>query len=160
MIRDDLSDDCLNLLRVILNVNPDLRMTAGDIYYQDLINPSYNLFDDLNQINRWIHPFPMNKFFLWFPGVKEFNNCLYVDIPRELVFYQPVIYYKLVGPKKSYSLSLQQWKEYNPNLYLENKQSEGSQTVIDSKIIITLVVTVIILMLAFAIFTYVMMNKK
>ena len=35
MIRDDLSDDCLNLLRVILNVNPDLRMTASDILLEN-----------------------------------------------------------------------------------------------------------------------------
>jgi serine/threonine protein kinase len=35
MIRDDLSDDCLNLLRVILNVNPDLRMTAADILLEN-----------------------------------------------------------------------------------------------------------------------------
>ena len=31
MIRDDLSDDCLNLLKGILNVNPDTRLTAQDI---------------------------------------------------------------------------------------------------------------------------------
>lgn len=31
MIRDDLSDDCLNLLRAVLNVNPDTRATAQDI---------------------------------------------------------------------------------------------------------------------------------
>lgn len=31
MIRDDLSDDCLQLLRGIMNVNPDSRLTAQEI---------------------------------------------------------------------------------------------------------------------------------
>lgn len=31
MIRSDLSDDCLNILKEMLNVNPDSRMTAAEL---------------------------------------------------------------------------------------------------------------------------------
>ena len=126
-------------------------LTAGEIYYNNLQNPSHTLFDNINQLNRWIHPFPMNKFYLWFPGIKYNNNCNNVELTENLKIYKPDIKYKLVKPGKSDSLSLQKWKGYKST---ENNLSGNRNT-----ITITLIITTIILILLISIFTYIIYKR-
>jgi hypothetical protein len=130
-------------------------LTAGEIYYNNLQNQSYTLFDNINQLNRWIHPFPMNKFYLWFPGIKYNNKCNKVNLKENLKFYKPQIKYKIVEPGKSDSLSLQSWKGYNTDNRTLIKQEENG-----NKITITLIITAIILLLAISIFAYIIYNRK
>jgi len=132
-------------------------MTAGDIYYNNLQNPSYTLFDDINQLNRWIHPFPMNKFYLWFPGIKYNNKCNKVELKENLKIYKPEIKYKFVKPGKSNSLSLQKWKGYQNNISSNFNSNNGNS---DNKITIVLIITLIIMVLALSIFAYILFIKK
>jgi hypothetical protein len=128
-------------------------MTAGDIYNQNVLKPKYNLFDDLNQLNRWIHPFPLNKFYMWFPGIKLNNNCDLVNLPDGLSFYQPVIYYNLENTGNTYTLALAQWKEYDPLAYTKEQALKHSK--IDGRISVTIGITTILLILIISVYFYI-----
>jgi hypothetical protein len=84
--------------------NTELK-TAGQIY-TDLKNNDENSYG-IYYLNRMIHSFPNNKFFLWFPGVKPGNNCSNGYLKeRAAVTYLPKIKYNLVRPNDSNSLNL------------------------------------------------------
>ena len=48
--------------------------TAGDIYANESLTKGLFVSGE-EQILKWFHPFPLNRFFLWFPGVKLNNEC-------------------------------------------------------------------------------------
>ena len=125
--------------------------SAGNIYYDTKNN--YNIYDLFNQLNRWIHPFPMNKFFLWFPGIKWNNNCDKIKLPNEIVFYQPQISYKLVDKNQSYNLSLSKWGKNKDKKDIKQKKS------FDNRIYLTLLITILIIIFIVTIY-YLIYNNR
>ena len=130
--------------------------SAGDIYYDGLQKKSFSMYDDANVLNRWLHPFPLNKFFLWFPGIKLNNYCDNVQLPQNLVFYQPAIIHQLVGSNQSNTLALTKWTGYLKN----NDGTIVYTNGFDNRITLTLVITVILLILAISGFAYFVYLKK
>ena len=71
--------------------------TAGEIYIDNKENAKYN---PLDKINSWFHPFPNNKFYLWFPGKKNDEKCEYVGFKNTLYTYIPRVSYDLDQTQK------------------------------------------------------------
>lgn len=120
---------------------------AGQIYLEN--KDSYSLYDGFNQLNRWLHPFPMNKFFLWFPGVRWNNVCNQVKLPNNIVFYQPNIEYSLVK-NGAYTLGLSKWQSNNQlSNYIENKTP-----LFDGRVTATIVITTLIILILVGLYIY------
>lgn len=126
--------------------------SAGEIYYDTKNN--YNIYDIFNQLNRWTHPFPMNKFFLWFPGIKWNNKCDKVKLPNEIIFYQPQISYSLVDKNQSYNLSLSKWSK--DQTIIQNKKKQNN---FDNRIYLTLLITILIIIFIITIY-YLFYNNR
>ena len=91
--------------------------TAGEIYIDNKENAKYN---PLDKINSWFHPFPNNKFYLWFPGKKNDEKCEYVGFKNTLYTYIPRVSYDLDQTQK---LSKSVLLDRNSKFLTENIQS-------------------------------------
>lgn len=69
--------------------------SAGDQYmmWKDGKSPTVSLIGGIQGLNRWVHPYPTNKFFLWFPGVMVDNKCMYIPLNTPIISYIPDIEY-------------------------------------------------------------------
>lgn len=128
--------------------------SAGQIYSEN--KDAYSLYDSFNQLNRWLHPFQMNKSYLWFPGIRWNNVCDQVKLPDDIVFYQPNIDYNLVKDKSSGSLSLSKWE----NIDNAVKKIDNMTSKFDGRVTATIVVTVLLLLIAFGIYVYLMYFRR
>jgi hypothetical protein len=126
---------------------------AGQIYLEN--KDSYSLTSAFNQLNRWLHPFPMNKFFLWFPGIKFTNVCDQVQLPNDIVFYQPQIEYSLVK-EGSYTLSLSKWETLDQAIKYVNNVSAK----FDGRVTGTIVITILMILIAVGLYIYFMYFHK
>lgn len=110
--------------------------TAGEIYTRlENDGTSNNPVDVLNRI---IHPFPNNKFYLWFPGIKNDNNCAngYLN-NRPAITYLPNIRYQLVSdPKNSNSINMG-----NMNSFVKPKKNINKYILLIAIVILVLMIT-------------------
>jgi hypothetical protein len=114
--------------------------TAGQIY-TDMHDKNIIL----SGINRIFHPFPCNKFYLWFPGVKSNNACSNGYLQgRNAITYLPDIKYNIVSnPSDSDSL--------NAGL-MEKQKSKKYQT---QYIILFVVLVILVLLITLGVFYYI-----
>lgn len=110
--------------------------TAGEIYTRlENDGTSHNPVDVLNRI---IHPFPNNKFYLWFPGIKNDNNCAngYLN-NRPAITYLPNIRHQLVSdPKNSNSINMG-----NMNSFVKPKKNINKYILLIAIVILVLMIT-------------------
>jgi hypothetical protein len=125
--------------------------SAGDIYYESTLSINYGMYDYINQLNRWTHPFPLNKFFLWFPGIRWNNVCDNTQLPNGIILFQPNVMYHLTSDNQSNTLSLIKWKKNTNSALTDNNK--------DNRIITTLIVTTLIIILSIFIFNYLLALK-
>jgi hypothetical protein len=128
--------------------------TAGQIYLEN--KSAYTLYDGYNQINRWVHPFPMNKFYLWFPAIKWNNICDQVKLPSDIVFYQPDINYNFVKDNPA-TLSTTKWAPLNSVL---DKITDVASPKFDGRVTATIVITILLLIVVFLLYVYFMYFYK
>jgi hypothetical protein len=119
--------------------NKSLR-NAGEIY-SDLESKKQDSYTNIDFINRITHTFANNKFFLWFPGVKNNNTCANGYLQnRPAITYLPLIKHNFVdNPKLSDSLNM-------------GNTTNSNKTNNTNKYLILFMVVIILLLITFAIY--------
>ena len=130
-------------------------MNAGQIYAlnHNKASKQIGIYRTLDQLNRWSHPFPNNKFYMWFPGKKIYNECKYINYPDGIELYFADVSYDLV-PKSADSDSL--------HLAIDSTKDTSSQGSSSYKAgtIITILVTLAILVIIFGLYMATRSRKK
>lgn len=98
----------------------------------DSFNDKYN---PTKILNRFLHPLPLNKFYLWFPSLKANNTCSNVKLEGNLFLYILRQDYKLVDSANASALSLN-------TIFKTN--SKKTSTITTTTIMITLVNIILI----------------
>ena len=134
-------------------------MNAGQIYAlnHNKASKQLGIYSTLDQVNRWSHPFPNNKFYMWFPGKKIYNECQYINYPDGIELYFADYNYELV-PKTSDSdslhLSIQNYK--GNAMDHDGKKSRSYKT----GTVVVILVTVVILIIIFGLYMATRTRKR
>ena len=142
----ELNKENKNILRAyidsvfIKNTTNNYLRNTGEIY-SDLESNTKNSYTNIDFINRITHTFPNNKFFLWFPGVKNNNTCANGYLQnRPAITYLPLIKHNFVNdPKLSDTLNMD-------HTNISNKTNNTN------KYLILFMIIIILLLITFAVY--------
>ena len=79
MIRSDLSDDCLNILKEMFNINPESRMTASELLQENWFMTDSSKKRSIAEIRREFKAKILKKF-----PVRSTKNTICIPAPPQL----------------------------------------------------------------------------
>lgn len=127
--------------------------TLGEILYDITTTnetPSRGV-EWFNQMNYWIHPLPMNKFHLWFPGIRANNKCSLVP-ELDYFAFAPHIVYRIVGPNETADINFVRPEPEKP--VLQCSPDTDGQKGQYSPIMVTIFITIAVLCVLLQIHLY------
>ena len=122
-----------------LKTDPPANKTAGEFYAIAKENEHVE-HSKYMALNRFVHPLPLNKFYLWTPGLKWNNTCSKVQLQGNLFLYVLKPTYKLVKDSSQADAMSLSSTTFGQNLL--NKPTSISTTL--TTVIITLVNIILI----------------